>query len=149
MFMRFPHVVEKRTATRYRRLNAAQKIIEDSGYDFINLERYSEAAGFDVEHDYYNWDHLNIYGARKLTDYVISTLIDDYGVTPAELTDKQKAEWEDSVSFYHKLYSYCDYLIVNGITVSETDKRGITFQEDEESMEKIEAFAAEHPELIQ
>lgn len=146
MFMRFPHIVTESGVTRFKRCNEAAKIIESYGYDFVNLERNGDWAGIDVNKDYYNWDHLNVYGSEKVTDYVANMLQTKYGITKTELTDKQKAEWNDSVNHYHMIYNYCQEMIKRRLELGKTGNGGTTVSEDEKSIETIKKYARNHPD---
>lgn len=145
VFMRFPHIVRSDAYTRFKRTNEAGNIIKSYGYDFINLERYSEQENFITDKDFYNWDHLNIYGSEKLTDYVAQMLQNKYGMTSAELTDQQKAEWEDSVNYYHMIYNYSQEMIRRRLELGKTGNGGTTVSEDEKSINTIEKYARNHP----
>lgn len=150
VFARFPHIVrEKNGYKRFCRANEAGNIIKEYGYDFINLERYAYDEGFVVGEDWYNWDHLNIFGTEKCTDYIAELLMEKYGVTPAELNEEQKASWEDSVDNYHKLYNYAQYIIESNpkTTDDKVKNEEDTLREDEESMRLLDEFAAEHPDF--
>lgn len=105
LFMRMPHLVTKQTYNRFKRGNEAGRIIQEAGFDFINLERDEEMMSLPAEY-YYNLDHLNINGAEKLTEKVGNILTRNYNVQKAKLTDKQAAEWQESVDFYHDYYAY-------------------------------------------
>ena len=146
MFMRFPHIVTESGVTRFKRCNEAAKIIESYGYDFVNLEQNGDWAGIDVNKDYYNWDHLNVYGSEKVTDYVANMLQTKYGITKTELTDKQKAEWNDSVNHYHMIYNYCQEMIKRRLELGKTGNGGTTVSEDEKSIETIKKYARNHPD---
>ena len=146
MFMRFPHIVTDSGVTRFKRCNEAAKIIESYGYDFVNLERHGDWAGIDVNKDYYNWDHLNVYGSEKVTDYVANMLQTKYGITKTELADKQKAEWNDSVNYYHMIYNYCQEMIKRRLELGKTGNGGTTVSEDEKSIETIKKYARNHPD---
>lgn len=146
IFMRFPHIVTTDTLSRFRRSNEAGRLIESYGYDYINLERYADQEGFAVDKDYYNWDHLNIYGAEKLTEYVSKTLVEKYGITPAELTEEEKETWEDSVNYYHMIYNYCQEMIKRRVKLGKTDDGGTTVSEDAKSISTIEKYARNHPD---
>ncbi len=147
VFTRFPHVVRSSSETRFQRLNEAQRIIESYGYDFINMERYASELGFDINKDWYNWDHLNIYGAEKLTDYLGGLIVNQYGVTGAVLNEQQKAEWENSVDYYHKLYNYTESLIEKRSAEGQNgDKGGKEVSEDKTSLSEIDKYAEEHPD---
>ena len=142
VFMRFPHIVYNKSYTRYQRTNEAGRIIESYGYDFVNLERYALEEGFDVTHDFYNWDHLNVYGSVKLTDYISEMLINDYGLTPGELSDEKKAEWQNSADFFDTIYDYCEVMIGRRLKLGKTGNSGTAVSEDEKSIQTLEKFAA-------
>ena len=114
VFVRSPHLVNKTTMNRFRRANGAGEIINSYGYDFINLERDVLKTGIDSETDFYNYDHMNIYGAIKFTDYLGNIIQNKYGVAPSKLSDKQKENWDESVEYFEKLRKYCDDLIKSG-----------------------------------
>ena len=145
VFMRFPHIVRKKAYSRYRRCNEAANIINSYGYDFVNLERYGEQEGFVVNEDFYNWDHLNIYGTEKLTDYIADMLINKYGLTSAELTEKQKEDWADSVNYYHMIYNYSQEMISRRKELGKTGNGGTTVSEDDKSIRTIEKYARDNP----
>jgi len=146
VFMRFPHIVRAQAYNRFKRTNTAADIIAEYGYDFVNLERYSNEVGIDVNADFYNWDHLNIYGSEKLTDYVCQMMINKYGLTKAELTDKQKADWEDSVNYYHMIYNYSQEMINRRLKLGKTGDSGTTVSEDQKSIDTIKKYARNHPD---
>ena len=112
LFIRTPHMVDKSTYGRFKRANEAGGIIKSYGFDYINFERDPETLAYTGD-DYYNMDHLNIYGANKFTNYFGTILTEKYGVKPTEKTDKQKANWDTAVEYYHRLYDYCDHYINN------------------------------------
>ena len=150
VFTRFPHIIDKDGLTRFKRTNAIQNKIESYGYDFINLERYALDYGFETDKDFYNWDHLNIYGSEKLTELFCEKFINDYGVTPATLSDAQKAEWNNSVRYYKMIYYYCQEMIKRRKKLGKTGDGGTTVSEDDKSVNTIEKFAKKHhPELFE
>ena len=112
LFIRTPHMVDKSTYGRFKRANEAGGIIKSYGFDYINFERDPETLAYTGD-DYYNMDHLNIYGANKFTNYFGTMLTEKYGVKPTEKSDKQKANWDTAVEYYHRLYDYCDHYINN------------------------------------
>lgn len=146
VFMRFPHIVRDDSYNRVKRCNEAGNIIESYGFDFVNLERYGERENFITDKDFYNWDHLNIYGTEKLTDYIADMLQNKYGMTSTELTDQQKAEWDDSVNYYHMIYNYSQEMIRRRLELGKTGNGGTTVSEDEKSINTIEKYARNHPD---
>lgn len=117
VFLRSPHIVYKNTHNRSRRANRAGEIINSYGYDFLNIERDIAKTGIDVKTDFYNLDHMNIYGAIKFTEYLGNILQNDYAVSPKKLSDDQKKQWDESIGYFEKLRLYCDDLIKNHTVV--------------------------------
>lgn len=114
VFTRFPHIVVMRTFERFERGNTVGDIVAEYGYDFLNLERDVEQTGLNEATDYYNLDHLNIYGQKKFTAYLTDYLKKHYSLSPGKLTDSQKSEWETCASYYDAYYRYSDDLIKKG-----------------------------------
>lgn len=105
IFVRFPHAVcTQESYARFQRGNEAERIIQESGFDFINMERDYAGIGLDFSRDFSDDDHLNLHGQKKLTDYLGSILAERYGVTPSLLTEKQKESWDTSAE-YTRLFS--------------------------------------------
>ena len=75
-------------------LEQVEPIVLEYGYPVWNLHDEVDAIGIDESHDYYNEHHLNIYGQLKITDYIGSKVIADYGLTPRAQSEANKAEWE-------------------------------------------------------
>lgn len=146
VFTRFPHIVRQRDYARFKRGNRAGEIIESYGYDFVNIERYALRDGFDLEHDWYNWDHLNIFGAEKCTDYIADLLLNKYGLEPSEQTAQQKENWQKSVECYHKVYNYSESLIERGVFGSKDAELRSTVEEDDETLRLIDEFAEKYPD---
>ena len=133
VFMRMPHLIYKKTYKRVKKANAAGDIIKSYGYDFYNFERGYEEVGIDPKTDFYNWDHLNIYGNEKFTNYLSKLLIDKYQLTGGGLTDKQKEDWDTAVEYYDKLYSFSD----NAIKVTKKKK---TLGENYKTIKMLDEF---------
>lgn len=113
VFFRVPHLVYSQTATRVKRSNYAAEIINRYGYDYINMERDWKLVGIDPAKDFYNFDHVNIYGTVKVTDYLGGIIQNVYGVGKSELSAKQKEQWDASAEAFENLTRYCDDLIRN------------------------------------
>ncbi len=115
IFTRFPHkIMREEMVERAYRGNQAEEIIKEYGFDFIHLERDYQDAQIDPDTDYYNDDHLNIYGAQKLTHYWGELLTTKYGVTPHELSKTQQKEWEYTVDYTNRFLAKSEQRIKNG-----------------------------------
>ena len=114
VFFRTPHLVYKNTYDRVKRANRAAEIISSYGYDCINLERDIDKFGIDSKTDFYNYDHMNVYGAVKATTYLGELITRKYGVKPSKLEGEQKKRWDNAAKCFNQLYAYCDDLIKRG-----------------------------------
>lgn len=132
VFMRVPHMVYKDTYNRVRRANTVGQIVNSYGYDFLNLEREWNKIGLNFHDDYYNVEHMNIYGAEKFTDYLCNIIQNDYNVGPSELTAEQKEVWDTCAESFNKLSRYCDDLIQSG--------KSIQLEEDINTLKAIEDY---------
>lgn len=129
VFTRFPHIVSKKFLGRFERSNAAGEIIKEYGYDFLNFEKDFVDTGLDTSNDFYNTDHLNIYGQQKFTEYLGGILCEKYGVTKSELTDSQKAQWDESARYYDAYYKFGDAVIKEGKRKKDIGENFLDMQE--------------------
>ena len=111
VFLRTPHLVIKDTYGRYKRSCRAAEIVAEYGYDYLNLEHEWDKTGIDLQNDFYNYDHLNIYGTMKLTDYLGNILQTKYNIGKHTFSDGQQEEWETSAKYFNRLYRHCDELM--------------------------------------
>lgn len=114
VFARFPHAVTYKQIARFKRTNTAGDIIAEYGYDFLNFEKDFDDTGLDTAVDFYNPDHMNVYGQKKFTEHLGGILRDKYGISESELTASQKSEWDKSVEYYEAYFKYSDSVIKNG-----------------------------------
>ena len=135
VFVRMPHMVYNKTYDRVKRSNRAEQIVKGYGFDYLNLERSWDKIGIDIKTDYYNLDHLNIYGTVKMTNYLGNIIQNDYGIGKSELSDSQKENWESAAKSFNQLYRYCDELI-------KKDER-IQLEEDINTLSAIKKYSSE------
>ena len=132
VFVRAPHYVTRQTYDRVKRSNKMAEIVQGYGFDYLNLERKVKEIGIDESTDFYNADHMNIYGAAKFTDYLGQLLQEQYGVGKSELTRIQQMRWQKAAEGAESLYNYCDYLIKN--------KKEIKLEEDINTLGNMDKF---------
>jgi hypothetical protein len=98
LFIRTPHK-DKLTPEVDEEL---KKLITDAGYDYVNFEN-DENIGIDEKTDYYNGDHLNVFGNEKNTIYLGKYLVDHYDIntTHDEAVDKQ---WHECAEYTYKVF---------------------------------------------
>lgn len=124
LFVRFPHVIgTEESYERFCRGNEAGRIIQDYGFQFINLEqRYSE-IGLVAQEDFYNEDHLNHRGQQKLTAYFGKILAEEYGVMETKLRDGQYRAWDQAALFSRRLYQVAEDRMTRGLRGSIYENR--------------------------
>lgn len=114
VFVRFPHVVTKKTYDRFHRSNEIGNIIAEYGYDYINCEKDFEDTGIDISKDFYNAEHLNAYGQRHFTEYLGQIIRDRYLKADSDLDATQKERWDTSAKYYDAYYKYNVDLLESG-----------------------------------
>ncbi len=111
LFVTFPHRVTTEYAYhRSLQTRSAGELIESYGYSYINLEPASGEIGLDPVQDYYNDDHMNLYGQEKFTKYFGSILAEAYGIGPSKLSEKTRERWDRSLDYTKRLYVHFDRL---------------------------------------
>ena len=64
--------------------------------------------------DWYDGEHLNARGQQKFSAYLGKVLSERYGLGNRDLTEKQRAEWEDSADLIGYYFRYFDqYMAAN------------------------------------
>lgn len=112
VFVRFPH---KDAAEQEVVVSQVADYVQQRGYQFLNLENHQDTMGLEPTRDYYNSEHLNVYGQRKLTSYLGNLILNDFHVTPAAQTEENSHHWDTCVSYYHGFYDYANEKIKAGI----------------------------------
>lgn len=133
VFVRAPHFVTKDTYDRVKRSNRMASLVNEYGYHYYKAENEAVSLGIDEKHDFYNEDHMNVYGALKFTDYFANILVKEEGLTIDPQTDSQRSNWEEAVVSTNQLYRYCDHLMTTG------DLRGA--QEDVLTLLELENYS--------
>ena len=107
LFVRFPHrMTRDKSITALERFNRAGRIVEEYGYEYVNLDQFCPEAGIKKPDDFFDADHMMLSGQIKFTDFLADYLTDRYGLQPTQLSPAQKEEWEDCVKYTDALYPY-------------------------------------------
>ena len=114
VFVRAPHYVTKSTYDRVKRSNQMAHIVNEEGFSYYTFESDARDIGIDDQHDFYNEEHMNVYGALKFTDYVAERLVNVEDLKPGFLTDEQKEGWKEVSKTSNQLYRYCDDMMTKG-----------------------------------
>ncbi|MCR4909493.1 MAG: hypothetical protein K5985_11740, partial [Lachnospiraceae bacterium] len=68
--------------------------------------------------DYFDYEHLNMSGQLKFTDYLGKILVSDYNVIPGELSEKERNRWDKGLIMFRK---YAE----TGMSMSKEEKAGM------------------------
>ena len=114
LFVRAPHYVTEDTYDRVKRSNKMASIVREYGYSYYACENEAVKIGIDDKRDFYNVDHMNVYGALKFTDYLAEKIIKEEELKIDPLRAGLYADWDEVVTSTNQLYRYCDDLMTKG-----------------------------------
>lgn len=77
LFVRLPHCVKNIKPEVYENF---RKRVEAYGYDFLNYENSFKEIGLDPVKDFYNNDHMNVFGMQKFTPFFAKYITEHYDV---------------------------------------------------------------------
>jgi hypothetical protein len=118
VFVSFPRNLESdQDNDIVSRVNKIREIIGRYGYQFIDFQNRMEGIGLQFSSDFYDFEHLNIYGQVKITDYLSEMIVRDFQITPREQTDENKECWETSAIYTKALYELAEEYRQNGNSV--------------------------------
>lgn len=100
MFFRAPH----KEKMSQESCDEIKELVESYGYDFVNFEDQISDIGIDEENDYYNVDHLNVYGNEKFTKYLANYISSNYEITIDHLEDIDKT-WNECADYTEKAFA--------------------------------------------
>ena len=136
LFVRAPHYVTEKTYDRVKRSNKMASILEERGFSYYSFEKYASDIGIDDSRDFYNEDHMNVYGAIKFTDFLAEGLVSGENLSIDPLTDSQAENWSEVAATTNRLYRYCDDVMTRG-----KEERGA--MEDVITLNALENYSGE------
>ena len=132
VFVRFPHLVNLKGVRRLRRSMTAADIIRSYGFEYYGLDDKFDEIGLEPHRDFYDTEHVNVYGQKKLTDYLSKMIAGRLGPYRCTLDAQIKKEWDTSADYYEAFYDFAVELINSGEV--------IRVAEDVVTMERMEAY---------
>lgn len=126
MFMRSPRLIDYDAETdsytkditcskeSHYMMNTVGKIVEEEyNFNYVDLV-YSmfdiedlEGNKLDFATDYYDFDHLNYYGAKKYTSFLAKFLVDTYNIVPSHSQDTVEV-WEECCLKARTVYAHLE-----------------------------------------
>ena len=120
LFVRYPEMVNYETDDSYFEMI---NMIEDAGFDFVNLYSAASDIGLDASHDFYNMTHMNVFGAEKFTEFFGEYIMYMYDIN-TEHSEKVTKEWEECSSYNDDILSRLKDLTdkdINGFLYTQRD----------------------------
>lgn len=108
LFTNMPRYYSKKMLPERERNNTAKDLIREYGYECLDLDDYVKEIGLDPKTDFYNQNHLNIYGQKKLTKYLGNLLNNKYHLSDTNHDENVIQRYHKEVEGYEKIYKWVD-----------------------------------------
>lgn len=99
LFVVSPYIQSK---TEKEVLNYVKSFVEDYHFDFLDSNEYYDEMGVDFDTDFYNYLHMNIYGAEKYTKFLSEYIKENYDLEDRR-NDKNYSEWNELLPNWNNL----------------------------------------------
>ena len=127
LFVVCPYVITKEHYAIYNSI--ADQVIAH-GYGFLNTNDYYEEMGIDFTNDFYNDNHVNVFGSEKFTGFLEKYIANNYKL-PDHRQDVNYVEWNKC---YVKFDEYVDQVKK---TINEIKGAATTAASQGEEIKKI------------
>ena len=104
LFVRFP---QRSRITDGDSCRKGIQMIRDAGYDV--LDYCQEDAGLDVYHDFYDEEHLNIFGVQKLTSHLAAYIAQNYDIKK-DFSDSCREKWDEAMAYNRVVFDKAERL---------------------------------------
>ena len=100
LFVRMPHKdhISEETEKQFN------DIITEGGYDFLNMDKLVDEIGLDDNTDFYNRDHMNVFGNEKNTVYLADYIMENYDIN-TEHSEKVDNDWKDCAEYANEAFA--------------------------------------------
>lgn len=112
LFVRLPH---ERAFSNPKKMEEIETIIQQYGYNTLNLNDKAADIGIKVPEDYSDADHLNVNGMEKMTAYLGKYIQENYDVKENHTEDTYK-RWDKSIKYTNSLIDQCRIDLKKNIT---------------------------------
>lgn len=106
LFVRWPHK-EKTIAKTQKVLDNIEEMVRAHGYDYVSFGNSYEEIGLELSEDFYNSQHLNIFGMQKYTAFFGDYLVQNYNL-PSKHKEEIIEEWSECAEYMHRMVAYCE-----------------------------------------
>lgn len=131
VFVNFPRYlenVERHDLTSL--VKQVEGLVNQYDYQFLDLQNTGEETGIDLNTDFYNSHHMNMYGQIKMTEYLGDLVMNTYKITPVKQTPEAKANWEASAESTQEFFEIAEQFLQNGyVTTIQEDSYDWLFRD--------------------
>ena len=104
LFVRFPH---RTVLSDPSVLSQLADIVREYGYGFLNCDEQMDSIGLELDGDFCDNEHMNVFGMEKFTAWFGQYLSEQYDLTAAH-SDKVTAEWARCAEFVAHMLPICE-----------------------------------------
>ena len=111
LFVKYPSVLTDNNPDELEvnlRANRILEIAAEEGCDTLNMQKHFHDVGLKEREDFYNHGHTNTRGQKKVTDYLGKHIQETLGIGPSELSESEKAEWDEAVRYWEAYQAMCE-----------------------------------------
>ena len=105
VFVAMPKFYDDKHLQDRELLNRAMDMARKAGFRVYDFDVQTETIGLDPYRDYFDYDHLNLFGQQKMTRFLIKQLKQDFDLK-REYDHAAKIRWEKEYDSYTKLFSW-------------------------------------------
>lgn len=91
-----------------------ESIIKEYGFPFIDLQSRMDEIGLSTAHDFYNEHHLNIYGQKKVSDFLGKLTTEVFSIIPMAQSEKNMRRWQEAAACTYEYFALADQSIQAG-----------------------------------
>ena len=91
LFVVCPYYLTKEDQEKY---NTIGDIIESYGFDYLNANEYYDEMDINFTTDFYNKNHVNLFGAAKYTEFLEHYILNNYNM-PDHRGDDNYSSWDE------------------------------------------------------
>ncbi|MBQ7118378.1 MAG: hypothetical protein IJN88_09225 [Clostridia bacterium] len=102
LFVMMPQPLQRELSNN--RQNTVAKVLQENGFDVLDLRKKVAEIGIDYSKHYYDERHTNIHGSILVTDYISDYLIENYGFEDKR-GKEEYASWDEKCKAYYKIIS--------------------------------------------
>ncbi|MBQ6843331.1 MAG: hypothetical protein IJO60_01700 [Agathobacter sp.] len=102
LFVLMPQAI--RDEVLHERQNTVVRILEENGFDVLDLRGKTDEMGIDYRKHFHDKQHTNIHGSIRITNYISDYLIENYQFTDKR-NDEVYNEWNEAWVDYYDLIS--------------------------------------------